>query len=1252
MALTVDSLMIEIEETGADASSGIDALTKSLRSLKSVTSIKSLDKLKNDLAGIITATAPISGNAGKRIKSFADGLTALAAVPKIEGITKTTASQIEAVSNAASGLVGKDFSGMKSLTDGLNAVKSVGDVKISSSWANQINAVTTAVTKIDPTTEQKLKSLRDGLSPLTSLGKANLTSFTNQLGKLSDVVGTLDAADLDKFTSQMQKVTAAISPLADKMNKVSAGFSKFPASVKNVINANSALSTSNTKTAKSFGVMGLGISGNLARFAAVTVVVKQLANVVGGWITDTNSYIENLNLFNVSMGRFAEEAKAYAETVGDVMGIDPSDWLRAQGTFQTLATGFGVVSDRAAVMSKNLTQLGYDISSFYNISQSDAMQKLESAFAGELEPVRRLGYDLSQARLETVALSLGIDKAVSSMTQAEKAELRYYTLMTQVTQVQGDMARTLEAPANQLRVFQAAVQQASRALGSLFIPALNAVLPYAIAFVKVITMAAQILAGLFGFELPDMDSSSFDEVSASAGGITDEVEGATDAAKELKGVLAGFDEINLIAQPDSSGGAGDISAGGGGFDFELPEYDFIDGAMTTKVDEIVQELKEWLGLTDDINSWADLFDTKLGKILITAAAIGTALLAWKIVANIASFLSDLQKVSSLLGSGIKSDGFTKVLDVIKKVSGTLLAIIGTIELVKGAFSAFDDGLNLDNLETMITGATLLIVGLGLAFGPIGAAIGAIISAFALLVVGINEFITTGELSISTFMAIEAALLAVAGAALLIGAPWVALVAVVAGAAIAIYQYWDEIKLFFTNLWDGIVEVWGNFADWCNEKIIQPTVKFFKELWEKVSGFFKNLWDGIVEIWNTVADWFKEKVIDPVVDFFKNIWTKVSEFFKGLWDDIVNIWGTVAEWFNEKVVQPIVDFFEPIVEWISTFFEGCWIIIQAVWKIVADWFKEKVIDPLVEYFKETKEKVSDFFKKLWEGIKEVWKTVSEWFKTKVVEPVVNYFKEMKEKVTEFFKNLWSGVKEVWQTVSEWFKTKVIAPVTEYFKTVWTNVKDYFTKLWNDIKTVWQTVSTWFNTKVIQPLVNFFKTAWENIKSAFQTAFTAIGNFAKSIFNGVISKIENTINWIIRGVNKLVSGFNNVVTWAADVIGANWSGLSLIAEISLPRLANGGYVEQGQMFIARESGPELVGTMNGRTAVANNDQIVEGIAQGVYEAVMSAIANNGVFQRIERNTRAAAEKELVISPSAELGRVNSKSAKMYDKARGYA
>lgn len=125
------------------------------------------------------------------------------------------------------------------------------------------------------------------------------------------------------------------------------------------------------------------------------------------------------------------------------MGIDPADWMRNQGIFQTLTTGFGVSAAKAEIMSKNLTQLGYDLSSFFNIAVGDAMQKLQSGISGELEPLRRLGYDLSQTRLKAIALQNGIKQSFNKMNQAQKSQLRYVAIMQQVTTAQGDMARTL-----------------------------------------------------------------------------------------------------------------------------------------------------------------------------------------------------------------------------------------------------------------------------------------------------------------------------------------------------------------------------------------------------------------------------------------------------------------------------------------------------------------------------------------------------------------------------------------------------------------------------------------------------------------------------------------------------------------------------------------------------------------------------------------------------------------------------------------
>ena len=101
----------------------------------------------------------------------------------------------------------------------------------------------------------------------------------------------------------------------------------------------------------------------------------------------------------VSLGQYSENASKYADTVRDALGIDPSGWIRTQGVFNTLIEGFGVGAEQAAYMSQNLTQLTYDIASFYNLSISDAEKKIQSAVAGELEPVRRLGYDLSQNAL-------------------------------------------------------------------------------------------------------------------------------------------------------------------------------------------------------------------------------------------------------------------------------------------------------------------------------------------------------------------------------------------------------------------------------------------------------------------------------------------------------------------------------------------------------------------------------------------------------------------------------------------------------------------------------------------------------------------------------------------------------------------------------------------------------------------------------------------------------------------------------------
>jgi hypothetical protein len=226
----------------------------------------------------------------------------------------------------------------------------------------------------------KIESIVSALRPLETIGKSNLGSALNQLKKIPEITANLQSEKIAEFAGKIQEVTAAVSPLATEMEKVSRGFSALPARIQKVINANARLSTSNTKTAFSFNMMAM-------RIGILFAAARRVANVIGAWINESSAYVENLNLFAVSMGNAADAAKNYAETVGELLGIDPSDWMRNQGVFMTLLTGFGVINDKAALMSQNLTQLGYDISSFFNISVEDAMQKLQSGIAGELEPL-------------------------------------------------------------------------------------------------------------------------------------------------------------------------------------------------------------------------------------------------------------------------------------------------------------------------------------------------------------------------------------------------------------------------------------------------------------------------------------------------------------------------------------------------------------------------------------------------------------------------------------------------------------------------------------------------------------------------------------------------------------------------------------------------------------------------------------------------------------------------------------------------
>lgn len=669
------------------------------------------------------------------------------------GLSKT-AQGIRELSNSLKGLNSGDASQkITRLTNALTALSQVGNVKISSSIANQLTAINTALAGLKWTDGDKLTSLANGLRPLSELGKANMTTFINQLSKLPKVIEDLEAADIDKFTQQMTALAAAMKPFADEMQKVSNGFSAFPSKIQKLITSTEKYNASARKATTTTGKFTSGLKA--LNVAAVAITFRKIGHFIAQAVTESNKYQEDLNLFTVALGQYAAEAQNYAEKVSDVMGIDPAQWLRNQGVFNTLLTGFGDTAERAQLMSQNLTQLGYDISSFFNISIEDAMQKLQSGISGELEPLRRLGYDLSQARLEQTALNLGIKESVANMTQAEKAELRYYAIMTQVTTAQGDMARTLEAPANQLRILQAQLTQAARAIGNIFIPALNAILPYAIAVVQVIREIANALANLAGFKLTEVDYSGVNSAAVGAGSLADNLDDAAGAAKKLKQYTAGFDELNVFA-PNTGSGSGAGAGGAGGFDFDLPTYDFLGDAVQTRIGEIKKMIEDTLA---EITTIVSGFMLAVGAILVVTGvniplgvglmAAGAVGLAATIGLNWTAMSSELASTLALI-TGVVG-GFLLALGAIMAFSGANLPLgialmaLGGASLVSAAvINWHNSDRHLTDALTTLTGVLAgasLAVGAMLAFTGVATGLG-----IALMAVGAVTLVSAATLN--------------------------------------------------------------------------------------------------------------------------------------------------------------------------------------------------------------------------------------------------------------------------------------------------------------------------------------------------------------------------------------------------------------------------------------------------------------------------------------------------------------------------
>ncbi len=539
------------------------------------------------------------------------------------------------------------------------------------------------------------------------------------------------------------------------------------------------------------------------------VTLKKLAGVIGvvfGTAALINFGKESIklasdiqevqNVIDVTFGKGSKQIEQFAQSAAESFGLSELSAKQYTGTMGAMLKSSGLATSAAQEMSMALTGLAGDMASFYNLDTDMAFEKIRSGISGETEPLKQLGINMSVANLEAYALSKGITKSYNAMSQAEQTLLRYNYLLSVTTDAQGDFARTSGSFANQIRLLQLNFDQLRIAVGNALIPIAQAVLPSINAIIagltKLARVFAQVTALLFGKSTEVKTNTGLASSAADAADAADKLaestagagEAAKKAEKDMKGVLAGFDELNILADNASE------SLGSAGDSFDMGSLGGLgDGDSSGEI---------WgdAHINPDLSAEIYALTQKLKDMIPIIAGIGAGLLAWKIAKNL---VPDLGLLQGLLGSMMVAAGITLLVDSIKDI-------------------IFGDGLTWENILKGAAGGALAGAGLGFmlakklgltwAQGMLG---GAVIGlGVALLIESIADIIVRGlNIGNGLLGAIGGAIAGAAAGFLYMGGPGGAILGATIGVGIAlVIEAITDIVVSGLNLVNGAVGLIG------------------------------------------------------------------------------------------------------------------------------------------------------------------------------------------------------------------------------------------------------------------------------------------------------------------------------------------------------------------------------------------------------------------------------------------------------------
>lgn len=939
------------------------------------------------------------------------------------------------------------------------------------------------------------------------------------------------------------------------------------------------------------GIRGLAKKAGAALAGAFAI--KKLVDFSKSCIELGSDLAEVQNVVDVTFPHMNQQINQFAQNAAKQFGLSETMAKRFTGTFGAMAKAFGFGEKAAYDMSTTLTGLAGDVASFYNIGQDEAYTKLKSVFTGETESLKDLGIVMTQTALDAYALQNGFGKTTAKMSEMEKVALRYKFVQDQLTTAAGDFSRTSDGWANQVRILQLQFDSLKATIGQGLINVLSPVIHVINALIgKLMSLANAFRA----FTELVMGKRSGDGASAAAAGM-EAVAKAADkagtaaggagsaakkAAKDMKGVSTGIDELNIINPSDSAGNSGLDSAGGGGYDVD----DFDIGSLSQGEDVASEKLKGILDLMNQLKSsfvagfWDAFGDTTVFDSIQNS------------IRSIKDRIKEITTDPEVQNAALKFAD--RVMYALGQISGSVASVGATIaDNLLGGIDLYLQQ-NVGRIKEYIISMFDIGSGLWQITGDFSSAIADIFSVFRsdsakqitadIIQIFSDGFMGATELAgLYSTDILDLLVTPIVKNSEKIKEAW-------NGTLEALQIVTSSLASTFRSFVDGLLQLYDGH--------IRPLIQSFRDGFSEIYGSVLDAFHTyILPVLQDAADQFESfslEYLQPLIDKFLEFAGKVSDAIRVVWEEILQ---PFIIWFCENIAPIIARDLQNAIDMFFIFFEAVADVISHVLDALGG-----LIDFVVGVFtgdwRRAWDGIKTYYAAVWEAMKTIVSTLFEAIRVmiaNILSAISRNWNANWDSIKSFASAVWSGIKALAVTVFSAIRDKLSEIWDSVKRTIedkWTAIKEWFVKIWQKIKDVFKL------DEMLDIGKGIMNKLWDGLKSVWSDI--------TGWLEGIVDVISNTFKKVTDGAKNL---FKKAKKDAEDDGDSDEddSGYVDSGPGAVKGHASGGFPKSGQMFVANEDGnPELVGSWGGRAAVANNQQITQGIAQAVQNGMRSCMA----------------------------------------------